>query len=53
MDYGYEGTAVFPFTLSPSQQLALGDAKLVEAVYQPMLYSRAARIMALMCYPNS
>jgi thiol:disulfide interchange protein DsbD len=28
MDYGYEGTAVFPFTLSASQQLALGDAKL-------------------------
>jgi thiol:disulfide interchange protein DsbD len=28
MDYGYEGTAVFPFALSASQQLALGDAKL-------------------------
>jgi DsbC/DsbD-like thiol-disulfide interchange protein len=28
MDFGYEGRAVFPFTLSTSQELALGDAKL-------------------------
>jgi DsbC/DsbD-like thiol-disulfide interchange protein len=28
MDFGYEGRAVFPFTLSASQELAFGDAKL-------------------------
>lgn len=28
MDYGYEGTAIFPFDLSSSQHIPLGDAKL-------------------------
>jgi DsbC/DsbD-like thiol-disulfide interchange protein len=28
MDYGYEGTAVFPFDLSALQQLPLGNTKL-------------------------
>ena len=28
MDYGYEGTAIFPFSLTASQQLPLGTTLL-------------------------
>jgi len=28
MDYGYEGTAIFPYALTASQQLSLGDTTL-------------------------
>ena len=34
MDYGYEGTAIFPLCLTASQQFPLGDTTLLKAHVQ-------------------